>query len=74
MLSRALLRLRSSGIFEIRESPAKSPGARGRTHGESPESSRWPERRLDLRACALFARHNRAERSGCDCRAAVRFP
>jgi hypothetical protein len=39
-VDRALMRLGSSGIMTA-EHAAKSPGARRRTRGESPESSRW---------------------------------
>ncbi len=56
--------LRSSDIMTPQR-PAKSPGARRRTHGVSPESSRW-RRALNPRACGLFAGHDCAERPSRD--------
>jgi len=61
----APMRLRSSGMLEIGKWPAKSPRARRRTRGGSPESSRWPDC-LDLCPGALLARYNGAQRAGCD--------
>ena len=61
------MRLRSSGIIAEKTS-AKSPGARRRTHGGNPESSRLAARGLNSRAFVLLTRRNGTKRSRRDSR------
>jgi hypothetical protein len=62
------MRLRSSGIFELWKSPAKSPGARRRTQPEKGRSVRvWQRVSLNSRALALLlTRRNGAQRPRSD--------